>query len=303
MTPHNFTRRDLLTRSLLLGGAVTLGPSVLAGCSRTDPDTGAEAGGDRLTKLKDQGFITVGFAGEVPYGYKDGDKITGQAPEIHKVIWAELGIKEVRAQVADFGALISALNASRFDAIAAGMFITPDRCKQAAFSQPEYVADSAFLVAAGNPKGVSDYKSIAAKGLKLGVMKGAVEQGYAEGNGVASDKLTIFEDQAIAINAVSSGKVDAFGLTRLSLETVLEKQPNAKLEVTDGFIPEVDGKKQYGGGATVFRKGDQDLLKAYNEGLATLKKSGRLLEIMKPFGFTEENIAPDDVTTDTLCKG
>lgn len=303
MKPHTFTRRDLLTRSLLLGGAVTLGPAVLAGCSRTDPNTGAEQGGDQLNKLKEQGYITVGFAGEIPYGYKDGDKITGQAPEIHKTIWPTLGIKEVRAQVADFGTLISALNAGRFDAIAAGMFVTLDRCKQAAFSEPEYIADSAFLVPAGNPKGITDYKSIASKGLKLGVMKGAVEQGYAQGNGVAEGKLTIFDEQAIAINAVGAGTVDAFALTRISLVTVLKQQPNAKLEVTDGFIPQVDGKDQYGAGATVFRKGDEDLLKAYNTELAKLKKSGKLLEIMKPFGFTEDNIAPDDVTTDQLCKG
>lgn len=303
MFDSNLSRRSLLVRSATLAGAGLLVPGGLAACARTDPETGAEEGGGRLQKLKDQGYITIGFAGEIPYGYKEGDEITGQAPEIHKVIWKNLGINEVRAQVADFGALISALNAGRFDAIAAGMFITPERCAQAAFSEPEYVADSAFMVPKGNPKKITDYKSVADQGLKLGVMKGAVEQGYAEGNGVSGDNITIFDDQSIAINAVSSGKVDAFALTRISLVTVLEKQPQANLEVTDGFIPVVNGKEQYGAGATVFRKGDTDLLDSYNQELAKLKESGELLTLMEPFGFTEVNIAPDDVTTESLCKG
>ena len=66
------------------------------------------------------------------------------------------------------------------DIIAAGMFINPKRCEQVQFSEPSYGIGQAFLVADGNPKGINDYGTVAEKSdLKLAVMAGAVEKGYA----------------------------------------------------------------------------------------------------------------------------
>jgi polar amino acid transport system substrate-binding protein len=53
----------------------------------------------------------------------------------------------------------------------------------------------------------------------------------------------------------------------------------------------------------VFRKGDDDLREAFNEELKKLRESGRLLELIEPFGFGPETIPPDDLTTEQLCQG
>ena len=52
-------------------------------------------------------------------------------------MFAKLGVKKVDAVLTEWGALIPGLKAGRFDVIAAGMYITPERCKQVAFADPQ----------------------------------------------------------------------------------------------------------------------------------------------------------------------
>ncbi|MGH2601247.1 MAG: ectoine/hydroxyectoine ABC transporter substrate-binding protein EhuB [Dehalococcoidia bacterium] len=295
----NLSRRRLLVQSATIVGAGLLVPSGLAACSRTEPGTG-QAAGDALAKIKDQGYITVGFAGERPYGYKQGDDITGQAPELHKAIWAKQGIEEVRGQVVEFGSLIPGLNANRFDAVAAGMFITAERCGQAAFSEPEYTAPGTFMVPKGNPKDITDFESAAKANARLGVLGGAVEEGYAKDAGA---RIQAYDDVVSARQALESGRIDAIALTAITLRTNLKENPSDELELTEPFFPTVDGEEQASAGASVFRKRDTSLLEAYNKGLAELKESGELLKIIEPFGFTEAELPPDDMTAESLCAG
>ncbi|MGH3664144.1 MAG: ectoine/hydroxyectoine ABC transporter substrate-binding protein EhuB [Micromonosporaceae bacterium] len=298
MPNSDLTRRRLLTRGLTVAGAGLLAPSTLVACSRTEVGTGA-AKQDTLKKIKKQGYVTIGFANERPYGYKDGDKITGQAPELHRAIWKTLGIKDVRGKVVSFDGLIPGLKANQFDAVAAGMYITPERCQEAAFSEPEYRMPEAFLVRKGNPKKISDYKSLITQKAVMGTLSGAVEVGYAKGSGVK--KIQTYDDVLTGREAVGSGRIDAFAGTSLTLRTSLKDAPSDKFEVTEGFFPVVDGEEQPTSGASVFRVGDTSILDAYNEGLAKLKESGELLEILKPFGFTEEEMPSEEDTAEKLC--
>ena len=298
MIETHLSRRTLLTRTAVLGAGLLL-PSGLVACSRTEVGSG-ESEEDALARIREQGYITIGFAGERPYGYREGDKITGQAPELHKVIWREAGIDEVRGELVEFGALIPGLNARRFDAVAAGMFITPERCDQASFSEPEYSAPGAFMVPAGNPKGITDFEKAAAANARIGVLGGAVEEGYAKQAGATTQA---YDDVQTAREALEAGRIDAIALTAITLRTNLRENPSDQLEVTEPFFPVINGKEQRSAGASVFRKSDTTLLNAYNDGLAQLKESGRLLEIIKPFGFTEAEIPPDDMTAESLCAG
>ena len=99
---------------------------------------------------------------------------------------AKMGIPQVDGVLTEFGSLIPGLKAGRFDIIAAGMFVNPARCKEIAFSEPSYGIGQAMLVPAGNPKGIVDYASFdrTTRDLKLAVMAGAVEAGYAKDAGV-----------------------------------------------------------------------------------------------------------------------
>jgi len=276
-------------------------PGVLEACSRTE--TGGGGGGGKLAKVKDQGYITVGFAGEAPYAFQEGGKLTGEDPAVHREIWKAVGVNDLRGVQVDFGQLIPGLIANRFDVVAAGMFILPERCKQAAFSDPVYCAPDAFLVPKGNPKQISDFKSVASAGTKVGVLSGAVEGIYAQKSGVSSRNIVQMASQRDGLAALTSGRIGAFALTSISLRNILKNEPNADVELTQPFTPVVDGKEQHGCGGAVFRKSDNELREAFNAQLAKLKQSGQLLKLIQPFGFGPETIPPNNITTEMLCKG
>lgn len=293
------SRRDFLRSTVLLSAAV---PLAAAGCSTTDPAT-ERAGGGTLAKAKDAGKITLGFANEAPYGYTDtSGKLTGEAPELARVIFKELGIGKVEGVQVDFGGLIGGLNAKRFDAISAGMFITPERCKSVAFADPEYVAKSAFMVKEGNPKGLKTAEDPGKTDARVGVLTGAVEQGYAEKTGVAKGNIKTFADQASAFEGLKAGRIDCIWLTRISLADLLSKHKGEGFEVTDAFTPVIDGKEQLGAGAFAFRQADTELVKAWNEQLAKLKRENRLLPILQPFGFTQADMPGAGDTAAKFCK-
>lgn len=64
--------------------------------------------GSTLERAKEQGYITVGFANEKPYAYKEASgELTGEAVEIARVILERLGIKEMRGELTEFGSLVA----------------------------------------------------------------------------------------------------------------------------------------------------------------------------------------------------
>jgi polar amino acid transport system substrate-binding protein len=254
-----------------------------------------------LERAKRQGYIRVGFANEAPYGYATPDgKLTGESPEVVKAILAKIGIKQVDGVLTEFGSLIPGLEAGRFDIIAAGMFITPARCKQVQFSDPTYAIGQAFLVKKGDPKKIKDYSSIKEnKNLKLAVMAGAVEGGYAKESGIPQSQLVILPDQSSLVKAVQSGRADAAALTALSIADMASK--NDGVESTPPFGT-VAGKSVVGYGGVAFRKEDKDLYQAFNSELKKFIGSAEHIKLVTPFGFGK-GFLPGNKTATEICAG
>lgn len=282
------------------GGANNLPAAIPQSDTGATPPAAAQL---TVDQLKQKGFVTVGFANENPYAYATPDgKLTGEAVEVARTIFTNLGVKEVQGSLTQFGSLIPGLNAHRFDVVTAGMFITPDRCQQAAFANPEYKIGEAIAVKKGNPKDLHSYKDIAEKGAKVAVMRGAIEDTYLQKSGVPDGNIMRVDDQPSALAALQSGRVDAMTMTGPSLRSLLQRQHDPNIElVTDFEQPVIDGKSVVGYGAAVFRKSDVQLREAYNAQLKQLKDSGQLLQILQKFGFTKENI-PGDETAEQICQ-
>ncbi|UJF32354.1 ectoine/hydroxyectoine ABC transporter substrate-binding protein EhuB [Paenibacillus hexagrammi] len=275
-----------------------------AGSTASTNDETSTKQKNTLEKAKEQGFISVGFANEKPYAYATPDgKLTGEAVEVARVVLKNLGINEMNGVLTEFGSLIPGLKAKRFDIITAGMFVNPERSKQVAFANPEYSIGEAIAVKQGNPKHLHSYKDIAANpDVKVGVMVGAIEKDYMTKSGIADNQIVTVPDQPSAISALQAGRVDAVTMTGPSLQAMLESAKDSKVErVMDFKQPEIDGKSVRGYGAAAFRKEDAEFQKAFNAELEKLKKSGQLLEILKPFGFTEQEL-PGDMTAEQLSK-
>jgi len=252
-----------------------------------------------LEKAREQGYIRIGFANEAPYGYATPDgKLTGEAPEVAKAVLAKMGISEVDGVLTEFGSLIPGLQAGRFDIIAAGMFINPKRCEQVAFSEPSYGIGQAFLVKAGNPMSIEDYATIASNDdLKLAVMAGAVESGYAKAAGVEQGQLVMLPDQSSLVKAVQAGRADAAALTALSIADMASK--NDGVESTKPF-GEVAGESVKGHGGFAFRKEDKALYEAFNAELKKFIGSDEHIALVTPFGFGEGYLP--NKTTAELCS-
>lgn len=293
-------RRTFVRNSGLVLSAAALGG--LAACTRTSTGGDASDGGgeDVLTRLQNAGTITVGFAGEAPYSFEDGGELTGATVAMHREIFGELGIDTVEGKLTDWGSLIPGLNAGQFDAVSAGMSILPDRCAQAAFSEPEFQYTTALMVPEGNPEGLVDMNSFVDSGLTVATMSGAIESDYVTQLGLDSIEVGGPQD---GVDALKAGNADAFALTAISLNYLADNTVDG-VEVTESFVQEIDGVKQYGAGGTVFRQDDTSLLDAYNEKLAEIiADPDRYLSIVGDFGFTEEELPPEDMTTEILCSG
>ncbi|RZB17103.1 ectoine/hydroxyectoine ABC transporter substrate-binding protein EhuB [Streptomyces sp. F001] len=295
----NLSRRGFLTRTAAVGGLLTV-PGLLAACSKTD--TGSSGEGSTLDKLKEQGYVRVAYANEAPYGYEEGGKLKGEAPTLHREIFKALGVDELRPTFSEWDGLIPGLQAGKYDVISAGMAIIPERCERALFSEPEFISPTALMVKKGNPQNLTDLASVKKAGATLGVMSGAVEKNYATGAGIADGDIKTLQKPQDGADAVKGGRIDAFLLTGISLNWLAKN--NSGLEVTDSFIPELDGVKQYSPGGAVFRQGSEDLRDAFNRELKKITSDpDRYVQLIGEYGFGKDTIPPAGLKTADLCKG
>ncbi|WP_207947622.1 transporter substrate-binding domain-containing protein [Occultella glacieicola] len=288
-------------------GVVALGLAACGGGGDDGGETGGGTGGGdtgealTLEQLQEDGTITVGFAGEAPYSFEEDGELTGATVALQERIWGELGIDNVEGVQAEFGQLIQGLNAGRFDVIAAGMSILPERCEQAIFSDPEFQYTTALMVPEGNPEGLTDIQSIADSGVQMAAMTGAIEATYATDLGISAMEVGNPQD---GMDAVVNGRADVFALTGISLNWMADNNPDAPIEVTESFVANIDGVEQFGAGGTVFRPADTELRDAYNEQLAPIvEDEATYLEVVGDFGFTAEERPTGDFTTEQLCAG
>lgn len=273
---------------------------LLTACGDNGGDGDGEAG-STLERLREEGSITVAFAGEIPYSYEDENgELTGATIALDREIYAALGIEEVNGQLVEWDALIPGLNRGSYDSVSAGMSILPDRCERAAFSHPSLMYTTALLVPEGNPLGLTDMSSFEDSDAVLAVQSGAIEQGYADEMGL-ENTMTV-NSSTDGMDAVSSGRADAFALTAITMNALADQSEG--LEATEAFVAEVDGVAQVSAGATVFRPDDTELLEAYNEELAKIVGDPERFEsIVGEFGFTEAERPPAGLTTEMLCEG
>ena len=272
-----------LDRLTLTGSLGTL--CAIIGLIGQAPAASAET---TLQRIQRTGEVRIGYANEKPFAYTQPDgKVTGESPEIAKKIFAKLGVKKVDAVLTEWGSLIPGLQAGRFDVIAAGMYITPQRCSQVAFADPQYQIGDALLTLPGNPKHLDSYAGVAKQpDVKLAVMAGTVELGYAREANVKDSQILQVPDTTAELQAVRSHRADAAVGTALTMKDLAAKMPD-QVTVADKFI---DDPKHIGYGALAFRKTDTDLRDAVDKQLHAWLGTPDHLATVAPFGFDKSNV-------------
>ena len=288
-------------------------PPALSGCA-------ALGFGSTLEEIRSAGVIRAGIAGEMPYSFNDDGTLTGAIGDLHRVVFERIGEIRVDPVLAPFSELLDELDKGNIDVVAAGMFLTRQRCGRAEFSEPVYCAPTAMLVAAGNPLGLTDFATIAQADATVAVLGAAVEGDYAEASGVPPENITAVSTQVDGLQIVARGEADALALTAISLRSLLDQVRSGEadlatlpggedsgtiidqVETTEPFTVTVDGQELMGCGGAAFRSNDTDLREAFDTELSSLRDSGELLELLAPWGFTETEIPPEDVTAELLCS-
>ena len=277
---------------------VALAALCCTGCG--DSDSAAQT---TLDRLQADGIARVGYANEAPYAYRDTEsgRLTGEAPEIARIVLERMGIPTVEGVLTEFGSLIPGLQAGRYDFIAAGMYVRPERCAEVAFSNPTYSVGEALVVQAGNPHGLHAYEDFREQGTAtIGVVSGTVERSYARAVGIPDERIMTFPDAASALAGVRAGRVSAYAGTELTVQDLLSKD-SAGLEQALPFRDLViDGESVRGYGAFAFRKDDGEFLAAFNDELRTLIGSDAHMSLIARFGFTRSQL-PESMTADELC--
>ncbi len=261
------------------------------------------AGGDTLLRLQSSGVVRIGYANEAPFGYLDSatGRITGEAPEVARVVLRRMGVRTIEPVVTEFGSLIPGLKANRFDVIAAGMYITPARAREIDFSDPSYVVGEAFLVPRANPLDLHSFEDVARhESASLGVMGGSVEHGYAKRLNVPEQRIVVFPDYPSAIAGLRTGRVAAVAATILTANDLLDKLGSDEIELAQPFHdPVIGGRPVRGYGAFGFRADDDAFREAFNEHLADFVGTHEHLALVRPFGFSAATL-PGGVTAAEL---
>jgi polar amino acid transport system substrate-binding protein len=248
-----------------------------------------------LDEAKQNG-IRLGFPTEPPNTYVgDGGKVTGAYNDLVVAVLGKIGVTKVEGVVMDFASLIPGLQANRLDVIPA-IYIRPARCEQVAFSEPVERGGTAFLVLKGNPKNLHSYDDVKNGDAVVGVMAGAVEQGYATKAGIPEDRIMPLQDQASLMEALKTSRIDVVILTPSSVSMMADTSAGVAERAEPFSSPRF--ASAYGGIA--FRKDDAELVAAFNAALKDFMATPEFMETMKAVNYTADML-PGDMTTAEAC--
>jgi len=268
--------------ALMLAVALVLSVSALTGCAAEEEpaeeptEQPAEEPAAEFTTIE-EGKLLAGSDTEFPpFEFIEGDEVKGFDVDLLTAIGEKLGL-EVVFMTEIFDTLIPTLKAGgKFDVIASGMTIKPDRQLEIDFSDPYYDSNQSLVM----PKGSTYNGPEDLTGKKIGVQSGTTGEAWAKEN-IQDATLVPFNSATDAFAALQAGNVDAV-VNDLPVSAELLKEDDRGMEI----VAQIPTGEQYGFGVS---KDNPGLLAAINKALAELKADGTYNEIyQKWFGVAPE---------------
>ena len=261
----------------------------------------ASADAESLMERAQGDGLRVAFYNFKPYAYLDkSNNLTGEQVDILRHVLGKMDAKIASEQATEWGNLIPGINAKRFDIVAAGMFVTPKRCEQVRFSEPTFGIQQAMVVLKGNPHGIVNYGTIRDKGLKMAVIPGSAQFGYAEKTGVKPENLLQLPDNPTAVAALRAGRIDAWAVSAPGTRELVAGLPEQDMEATKAFDT-VAGQKAISHGSYAFRKADSDFVDAFDKHLTAFIGTPEHIAIMEAHGMSRDELPK--LKTAGLCAG
>lgn len=214
-----------------------------------------------------------------PLSYTDADgKLIGFEIDLIHALCDEMKAKcDISSQ--EWDGLIPGLQAKKFDAIIAGMSITPERLEKVDFTDP-YLTNGLVLVAkkGDNISVDSDFSTI-----PVGAQRATIAAQYIEETHPKA-KLNLYDTQENAYLDLASGRIRALFSDKVTAAYWLTSEEGKAFEQKGAEFKSDDTM------GIAVRKGDA-LAGKFNTALATLKQSGKYDEISAPYFGTTSTAA------------
>lgn len=244
---------------------LALGMTALWACGEKEPEA------EEKTQL-----IMATNAAFPPYEYKEGDNFAGIDVEIAGLIAEKLGMELVIKDV-EFGSIVGGVESGKFDMGMAGMTVTPERLESVDFSTSYATGIQVVIVAEDSP--IASLDDMLADGsMKYGVQQDTTGDIYAsstpEDGGYGSENVIRYKTGAEAVQALSTGKVDA---------VIIDNEPAKSFVAANEGLKILDAEWTVEDYAICVAKENTELLEKINGALAELETEGKLDEIINRY--------------------
>ena len=259
-----------IINNIILGGSILSLSIALSSCSKST-DIESTLSKDTLIMGMDDAFAPMGFKDE-------NGEITGFDVDLAKALADKLN-KKIEFQPIDWTMKETELSSGNIDLIWNGYTINDDRKKKVDFSVP-YLKNQQVIVTLSNSS-IKNKEDL--KGKKIGAQNessaiSAMEKEedlYSSFNGGSA---ITFEDNNQALMDLEAGRIDAVVADEILVRYYISLKGENKFNILD----ENFGEEEYGVG---IRKGDSEMVEAFNEAYKELQDEGTLAEIsIKWFG-------------------
>ena len=222
-----------------------------------------------------------------PYEYLDEFGLpTGYNVELTQAVARTMGL-EVNIRLGDWGAMRRALNAGEVNLLM-GMAHSTERLAEVDFSNPHAVVHQSIWIRKGNTT-IRSLEDLVGK--EVIVMKGSVMHDFMLEHEIPAILFAV-NTLAEALRLLSAGQHDAALVAKLPGEYLLSELKLINIQPIAKSLVEQD----YG---FAVKKGNQELLARFNEGLTLLKKTGEYRSIREKWLGV---LQPDGVSWSSLLR-
>ncbi|MBO1530356.1 transporter substrate-binding domain-containing protein [Psychrobacter sp. F1192] len=256
---------------------------MLAGCSNgsaPEENTAADSATDAPLNVK-----IATESSYKPFSYTDADgKLIGYEIELVDALCTQMNAEcELISQ--DWDGLIPGLNAQKFDAVIAGMSITPERKEVVEFTDPYFHTGIILIGKKGDDISVADLA-----GQPVASQRSTVSSQYLQDEYPDAD-IKLYDTQDNAYLDLTSGRVRAMMSDKVTGIDWLKTEAGQNYEVKgDEISTEEDAM------GIAFRKGDP-LVAKFNTALAEIKADGTYDEITSSYFGTSTTAAAQEAET------
>lgn len=274
MIMMNVSRRVFLSAAGAAAATAGLG---LAGCGGSGDAAGgsvggAGEGGDLLAEIQDRGEMTFATEGTwSPWTFHDeDDELTGFDIEVARAVAAELGAEASFAE-GEWDGLLAGLDSGRFDTMANGVSVTPDREEQYDFTEP--YAYNRIVVITMEDSDIASMEDL--DGRQTANTLGSSYAALAESHGATNTGVDDFNQ---TIELLEQGRIDATLNDEVVFQDYMNAHPDAPLKVA--AVNDEPTRVAF-----PLRKGDEtaSLREAMNGAIEVLRADGTLADLSIEF--------------------